>query len=441
MQYTNQSNTTLRGSYANAASSVPTVTFPKKEQAIVLGAIEGPKLGDYVKAISEITGPKNITFASRMSNNRICIYLSSVQAVDNLIESHGKVTVLDNEICIRRLITPARRIIVSNVSPYIPHETIAAALKAIGLKLVSQISFLRAGIPGDEFSHVLSFRRQVYVTPLENNATLPTSIIIKYEETNQRVFLTFDDMTCFLCKQPNHVVANCPNTTTGSIDPPTSVSLTSPQNITPTNEATLTPIPTSDPTNQSGTVLFPDPNDKTTKKRPISTDSSSMSSLPETGDFISHSRTQDEYAFTSPSLPISSQKKLKRSRSTEIPILTVHLENVRQVMEENPTQFTVNYPTLKCIIENSFGKSDPLCEARRLTDDIPGLLQTLTEIYPHITDKSIKNRCTRLKKKLKHQLQKEEGLDMETQSIASTSSQESTDNNTAAPQDLDPDLY
>lgn len=96
---------------------------------------------------------------------------------------------------------------------------------------------------------------------------------------------------------------------------------------------------------------------------------------------------------------------------------------------------------LKCIIENSFGKSDPLCEARRLTDDIPGLLQTLTEIYPHITDKSIKNRCTRLKKKLKHQLQKEEGLDMETQSIASTSSQESTDNNTAAPQDLDPDLY
>lgn len=441
MQYINESNSTPRGSYANAASSVPAVTFPKKEQAIVLGAIEGPKLGDYVKAIGEITGPKNITFASRMSNNRICIYLSSVQAVDNLVKSHGKVTVLDTEICIRRLITPAKRIIVSNASPYIPHETIATALKAIGLKLVSQISFLRAGIPGDEFSHVLSFRRQVYVTPLEDNATLPASIIIKYDETNQRVFLTFDDMTCFLCKQPNHVAANCPNTATGGTDPPISTSPTSPQNIIPATEAAQTSTPTPDPTNLSETVKLPDPSDKMAKKRPISTDSSSMSSLPETGDGIPHSQTQDEHAFTLPSLPTSSQKKLKRSRSAETPVLTVHMENVRQMMEENPTQYTVNYSTLKCIIENSFGKSDPLCEARRFTDDIPGLLQTLTEIYPHITDKSIKNRCTRLKKKLIHQLQKEEGLDMETQSIASTTSQESTDDNVVTLQDLDPDLY
>lgn len=433
MQYTNQPNSTPRGSYANVASSVPVVTFPKKEQAIVLGAIEGPKLRDYVKAISDITGPKNITFASRMSNNRICIYLSSTQAVDNLIKSHEKITVLDTEICIRRLITPAKRIIVSNASPYIPHEIIATALRSIGLKLVSQISFLRAGIPGDEFSHVLSFRRQVYVTPLEDNTSLPASIVIKFEETNQRVFLTFDDMTCFLCKQPNHVAANCPNTTTSSTDAPTFIGLTPSQSIIPTNEATLIATSildtTTEPTDLPEIGMLLDPNDKTPRKRPIFIASSSTSSLPKTENEMPPLKSKDSHEFTPPSQHTQSQKKLKRSRSLEISDLTAHFENVEKVMEENPTQFSIKYPALKCFIENSFGNADPLREARRFTNDIPGLLQTLTEIYPNITEKSLKNRCTRLKKKLIHQLQKEEGLEMETQSIASTASQESTDDN------------
>lgn len=37
------------------------------------------------------------------------------------------------------------------------------ALKYLDLLLASSISFLRAGIPGDKFFHILSFRRQVYV--------------------------------------------------------------------------------------------------------------------------------------------------------------------------------------------------------------------------------------------------------------------------------------
>lgn len=37
------------------------------------------------------------------------------------------------------------------------------ALKYLDLLFASSISFLRAGIPGDKFFHILSFRRQVYV--------------------------------------------------------------------------------------------------------------------------------------------------------------------------------------------------------------------------------------------------------------------------------------
>ncbi|KAJ3622559.1 hypothetical protein MTP99_003062 [Tenebrio molitor] len=70
------------------------------------------------------------------------------------------------------------------------------------------MTFLRAGIPGDEFSHILSFRRQIFIQPLEGGE-LPSSIVIKYDDTNYRIFLT-DDLTCFRCKLQGHTAANCP---------------------------------------------------------------------------------------------------------------------------------------------------------------------------------------------------------------------------------------
>lgn len=49
-----------------------------------MNPIEGLKIKDNIIAVGKQIGPKNVVFASRMSNNRICIYLQSEQVADNI---------------------------------------------------------------------------------------------------------------------------------------------------------------------------------------------------------------------------------------------------------------------------------------------------------------------------------------------------------------------
>jgi len=59
--------------------------FPKEYQAIVFNTIEDVPQIEYINAFSQITTPKNIKFASRISNNRFCIYFSSKYIVEQII--------------------------------------------------------------------------------------------------------------------------------------------------------------------------------------------------------------------------------------------------------------------------------------------------------------------------------------------------------------------
>nr|CAH7767096.1 unnamed protein product [Callosobruchus chinensis] len=81
-----------------------------KEQAIIFNAIEGTKLQDYLLKLGPIVNPKNIVFCSRISNSRICIYLSSKDAVDRFLDAPGETVLQDETIRARRLVTPADRL-------------------------------------------------------------------------------------------------------------------------------------------------------------------------------------------------------------------------------------------------------------------------------------------------------------------------------------------
>ncbi|KAJ3661006.1 hypothetical protein Zmor_005429 [Zophobas morio] len=94
--------------------------FPAKDQAIVLSAIKDVKLTEYVVAIGDIVTSKNVIFASRMSNDRICIYLSHKSYVDQIVSEYSTIKVNGTEVNVRRLLNPAKRIIFSNVSVYSP---------------------------------------------------------------------------------------------------------------------------------------------------------------------------------------------------------------------------------------------------------------------------------------------------------------------------------
>lgn len=59
-------------------------TFPKKDLATIFNPIDSIPLIDYTKALSTITNPINLKFASRISNNRFCRYFAIKNIVDEI---------------------------------------------------------------------------------------------------------------------------------------------------------------------------------------------------------------------------------------------------------------------------------------------------------------------------------------------------------------------
>ena len=52
--------------------------FPTTEQTIIVTAVDGSQLKYYLSLVVEIVEHKNILFALRLDNNRVCIYVGSV---------------------------------------------------------------------------------------------------------------------------------------------------------------------------------------------------------------------------------------------------------------------------------------------------------------------------------------------------------------------------
>lgn len=447
-----QTNTSSPRSYVNAAKTVPVSTPPKREQAILLDAIEPFKLFDYVKAISAIVGAKNIIFASRIANNRICIYLSNLDTIDRLLSIHKTIMVGETHVAVRRLVTPSKRIIISNVSPSIPHELIGTYLRNYGLKLVSPVTYLRAGIPTEEFAHILSFRRQVYISPPEDdNIELPSTLIIPHEEINYRIFLSHDNMECFICKKTGHISNNCPNTAqslprlphtqqekTNNTDGPSQADISEINNInidhTPHKDNTLT---MEQPTMESTTQQ------ETTKKRPLTPSTSTTESHSFEQDFETTNddptNAKSEVMPPPPTLQHISRKdsgtsktpKPKRQRtstSRERAQTDDTLSEIKTLFENDPSKYPLPYENFRTFIENCHGNNNPLTEAYRFTSEITTLLSTVVEIRQIIKNKSLKNRLTRLAKKLEKEI-KQKGIEVE--SVASLSSQNSQEDETA----------
>ncbi|KAF0763014.1 Endo/exonuclease/phosphatase domain-containing protein [Aphis craccivora] len=83
-----------------------------------------------------------------------------------------------------------------------------------------EINHLKAGINMEGYGHIMSFRRQVYITH-EDIPKLPNSMLITHNDNQFRTFLTDDTLTCFLCKVVCHTSNNCKKNseTYSSIEP------------------------------------------------------------------------------------------------------------------------------------------------------------------------------------------------------------------------------
>ncbi|CAH1720480.1 unnamed protein product [Aphis gossypii] len=140
------SNITNNNNINYSSAAVAMEKTPSHEQALVFNSIDGIPQKEYILAVGKIVSPKNITFISRISNNRFCIFLSSKQILDNLMQTTQSININEQTIPIRRLLNPAKRYIISNVCPSIPNHAIIEALKNIDIVPISQINHLKAGI-------------------------------------------------------------------------------------------------------------------------------------------------------------------------------------------------------------------------------------------------------------------------------------------------------
>jgi hypothetical protein len=198
------------------AETTLNTTLPKKEHAIVFDSIDYIPQIEYIIAISKLTPMKNIKFASRITNNRFCIYLNNKNTVDFLVDNHPNIIInTHTTIKIRRLINPAKKIIISHVTPDIPNENIITHLEYHKIQILSPITHINAGFNIPELAHIISFRRQVYIKP-DDFEKLPKSILIKLENTSHRMtesnILDDDSIHCYLCKHKGHTTKQCKNT-------------------------------------------------------------------------------------------------------------------------------------------------------------------------------------------------------------------------------------
>ena len=108
---------------------------------------------------------------------------------------HKIITVNNNMLNLRPMLTPAQRVILSNVAPVILNSGFEKIFKRDNVKLYSTIP-LKAGMTDSEYAHIFSFRRQAYIDPDDIGQTLST-FLITFEDTSYRIFTSIDSLLCF----------------------------------------------------------------------------------------------------------------------------------------------------------------------------------------------------------------------------------------------------
>ncbi|KAL4104307.1 hypothetical protein QTP88_019608 [Uroleucon formosanum] len=405
--YSSPQPTHSNKTFAEIASNT---CLPKMNQAIVFNSINNIKQIDYVTAISKTIPAKNIQFVSRISNNRFCVFFNSQTVMENLLKIQSSIQVNGIEIPIRRLINTSKRIILSNVYPTIPNQLIIDALHELGIKTVSQI---RAGFATEQFSHILSFRRQIYISQ-DSMSKLPSSITVTTENTTFRIFINDDTVTCFQCHQTGHFSSQCTNipntinvTEQTETEMETLIDLSSTANNI-INESCPLPFANAQNANTS--------QDKDTSFINLSVESTNVTSLEQSvkstlaDKLISSANSNSKVKSLqtgkrpAPSTVTNSQPPSPTSSSSSNGEVHTNidewLESTHELFNSHP-DFSLTYNQFKDFLECSKGCSElgNLCIKYLSSPD--NIIEIISTIYPNVTVKSAKNRLTRLSNALK----------------------------------------
>lgn len=389
-------------SYAAAAQNHQ---FPKRDQGLLIDCVENLNLTDYTSAVGEIVGNKNILYSTRISNNRVCLYLASKELVSNLIDNKPFIQIGETKVNIRPLISKQQRVIFSNVAPPIPHFVLENILENLNIKRAAPITTLRASIAKDGFNHVLSSRRQTYIDP-NDVSKIPDLLKINYEDVTYYVYPSTTTLKCFLCKIEGHIAKHCQNkpdsNEDNSINPSQHpINSTTVNNNTSHEEIALsiTPVQTNNTqrnsnhqaNNQTGTLpqdLFTMP-PPTSNKRPPS---SSISTTTENS-------TKKILRVTK-----KTKKTTNDPQKPEVYDVLTKLQPISEHIQQNATAYPLNLEGISKFLCESYSNRKIPELARSYTTETASLSVMLQDIHDTITDSTLKSRINRIIKRLKYDI-------------------------------------
>lgn len=163
---------------------------------------------DCCKAAGKAVGLSSLVSASRM-NSGVVIFLNTVEKANELVQSG--VVIDDMFVQITPLSTPAKKIILANIPPFIKDENIVQELSRFG-KVVSPIRKIPMGIKSQEYKHMISHRRLVYMILKDNADELELNLKFKVDGFDYPVYASSESiMKCFKCGKVGHIVRDCPD--------------------------------------------------------------------------------------------------------------------------------------------------------------------------------------------------------------------------------------
>jgi hypothetical protein len=121
---TNGENTTT------SIKTIPDTEYsPHKKFEVIFEAVEGFSIEQYLRTIADDIGGSNIKYASRLSGGRICVHLAAESFVSQICAS-GCININNTFIQCRSYVMASKRVVLSNVLPGIPSETLIPSLRA-----------------------------------------------------------------------------------------------------------------------------------------------------------------------------------------------------------------------------------------------------------------------------------------------------------------------